>query len=98
MDTERTVEVTIGELLEIRSALHQCRDMLIGHEREIASLTRRSEQDKEASGHQSTDLRLVQKELAELKATAVENRRAIQNLFFGVVTEIIVAFLSKYIN
>ena len=98
MDTERTVEMTIGELLEIRSALHQCRDMLIGHEKEIAGLTRRSEQDKEANGFAVADLRLLQKEVAELKATAVENRRAIQNLFFGVVTALIVAYLSKFIK
>ena len=98
MDTERTVEMTIGELLEIRSALHQCRDMLIGHEREIAGLTRRSDQGKEANDLQSIEIRLVQKEVAELKATAAENRRAIQNLFYTVAAALVVAYLSKFIK
>lgn len=98
MDTERAVEMTIGELLEIRSALHQCRDMLVGHERDIGALMRRLEQEKEAKLSADASLKLVQNEVAELKATAAENRRAIQNLFYGVVTAIIVAYLSKYIK
>jgi hypothetical protein len=90
--------MTISELLEIRSALHQCRDMLVGHDKEIAGLTRRSEQGKEANDRQTIGIELVQREIAELKATAAENRRAIQNLFFGVVTALIVAYLSKFIK
>jgi hypothetical protein len=72
--------------------------MLIGHEKEIAGLTHRSEQGKEANNLQSIEVRLVQKEVAELKATAAENRRSIQNLFYTVAAALVVAYLSKFIK
>jgi hypothetical protein len=100
VDTEkgRAVEMSFEELLSIRSALHQCRDMLISHEKEIDTLVRRTDQWLESNRSMVADLKVAQKEISDLKAIASENRKAIHSLFLGIVTAVVGVYLSKYIK
>jgi CHASE3 domain sensor protein len=72
--------------------------MLTVHEKDLDILKRRADQEQELDRNVSSDMRLIQKEVSDLKSIAAENRAAIRNLFISVVLAMITAYLSKYLK
>lgn len=98
MDKDQSVDITIGELFEFRSALMQCEKMLVSHEKDLDILRRRSDQELELDRGVASDLRVMQREVSDLKSIAAENRAAIRNLFISAVLAVVGAYLTKYIK
>lgn len=70
----------------------------MSHEEELKNLVVDARREQELHRGLSSDVRIVQREVSDLKAIAVENRNGIRGLAIALLVAVVTAYFSKYIK
>jgi hypothetical protein len=95
---EQRVQMTVKELMEIRSWLVTIQKVLDNHESDLKDLFLKLDQFLNRMETMNLMLQNAHRDAQDLKTLAIEQRQATRNLWYGVVIAIVTALIGKFIT
>ena len=95
---EQRVQLTVKELMELRSWLTKIQEVLGTHENDLKQIFIRLDSSLNRMETMNLMLQDARRDTQDLKALAIEQRQATRNLWYGVVIAIVTALVGKFIT
>jgi hypothetical protein len=95
---EQRVQLTVRELMELRSWLTKIQEVLGTHENDLKDIFIRLDQTLNRMEAMNLALQDARRDTQDLKALAIEQRQATRNLWYGVILAVVTALIGKFIT
>jgi len=92
------VQLTVKELMELRSWLTKIQEVLGTHENDLKQIFIRLDSTLNRMETMALTLQDARRDAQDLKSLAIEQRQATRNLWYGVVIAIVTALVGKFIT
>jgi hypothetical protein len=92
---EQRVQLTVRELMELRSWLTKIQEVLGTHESDLKEIFIRLDQTLNRMETMALSLQDARRDTQDLKSLAIEQRQATRNLWYGVMLAIATALIGK---